>query len=393
VALDTRLASSPALEVVEAVATSRADLGADAPDDETSAALRFPVASGHLRLPEYRRGDEPMVLGADGAPEPDGVTEPGFLVVLPARGTAPYPVVLFQHGGGQSPRELFRFAGPLARAGFAFVAIDLPEHGHRAPPGGGSDLSFLDFERPLRTRENFRQAAADHLAVLTGLDALEAGVGGALGVSEPDLLDGTRVFYMGLSLGGITGSLTSQVSRELSGAALFVAGAGYPELLQYGLFTAPISRVVRSPQPLPWALLGAVSIALDGADPFAYAQQVDDLAAPPIPVVQLHAIDDPLISDEASEQWARAFGATLVRPWHHEVATLTAADLPHADGFVRGDARATRAYVQCPMPGVPSAGRHGGLIRTTYAQELVAHCFAGVAQGGACEVIDTGFAD
>jgi hypothetical protein len=390
-ALDLRLRATPVLEVAEAVPTARTELGEDAPDDATAAQLRFPVATGYLRLPDYRRGNDPMVLAADGAPEASGTTEPGFVVALPATGTAPYPVVLFQHGGGQSPRELFHLAGPLAEAGFAFVAIDLPEHGHRAAAGGGSDLSFLDFEHPIHTRENFRQAVADHLAVLTGLPALEEGVATALGV--PDALDESRVFYMGLSLGGITGSITSQASRELSGAALFVAGAGYPELLQYGLFTAPISRVVRSAPPLPWALLGAASIALDGADPFAYAQQIDDLARPPLSILQLHAIDDPLISDEASEQWARAFGAALVRPVHHEVSTLSEVDLPMQDDFVRDAQAATRAYVQCPMNGVPVAGRHGGLIRSAYAQEMVAHCFAGLAEGRACEVVDTGFAD
>jgi len=320
-----------------------------------------------------------------------GTTEPAFIVALPATGTGPFPVVLFQHGGGQSPRELFHLAGPLAEAGFAFVAIDLPEHGHRAPAGGGSDLSFPDFEHPIHTRENFRQAAADHLAVLTGLTVLEQALEAPLGVT--DALDESRVFYMGLSLGGITGSLTSQASRELSGAALFVAGAGYPELLQYGLFTAPISRVVRSIQPMPWALLGAAAIALDGADPLAYGQQIDDLSRPPLPMLQLHAIDDPLISDEASEQWARAYGATLVRPTHHDVSTLPVTDLPTSDTYVRGAERTTRAYVQCPMNGVSTVARHGGLIRSGYAQEMVAHCFSTVLSGGSCEVIDTGFAE
>lgn len=390
-ALDTRLRASPVLEVLEASATSRAELGEDAPDDATAAHLRFPVATGTLRLPEYRRGDDPMVLGPDGAPMASGTTEPAFVVALPATGTGPFPVVLFQHGGGQSPRELFQVAGPLAEAGFAFVAIDLPEHGHRAPMGGGSDLSFLDFDHPIHTRENFRQAVSDHLAVLTGLPALEAGVATALGVV--DALDETRVFYMGLSLGGISGSITTQASRELRGSALFVAGAGYPELLQYGPFTAPIIRVIRSTPPLPYALLAVAAIALDGADPLAYAQQIDDLSRPPVSVLQLHAIDDPLVSDEASEQWARAFGATLVRPTHHAVATLPEAGLPLSANFHGGAGDATRAYVQCPMTGVPTTGRHGGLIRAGYSQQMVAHCFEALARDEACEVIDTGFAD
>lgn len=393
-ALDLALRDHPALEVSEAHPTSREALGEEGPSEETAAHYRFPVIEGVLRLPEYRRGAAPFELDADGVPIAEGTTEPGFLVALPSSGVAPYPVVLFQHGGGQSPRELFRVAGALAEAGFAFVAIDLAEHGHRAPPSGGGDLSFLDFDRPIRTRENFRQTVADHLAVLTGLDALEASVGEALELppGDRDLLDASRVFYLGLSLGGISGSLTSQASRELSGAALFVGGAGYPELLQYGVFTAPIVRVIRATPPLPWALLALGASVLEGAEPFAYAQQTDDLARAPISVVQLHAIGDPLISDEASEQWARAFGASLIRPIHHDALGLEATDAPLVDNFVRGGEAATRAYVQCPMEGVAIADRHAELIREPYTQALVAGCFSGLAAGGRCVVTDTGWA-
>ena len=43
------------------------------------------------------------------------------------------------------------------------------------------------------------------------------------------------------------------------------------------------------------------------------------------------------------------------------------------------------------MAGVAVSDRHAGLITEGYSQELVAHCFAGLAAGGPCEVIDTGF--
>jgi hypothetical protein len=390
-ALDTRLHTTPVLEVASMETLARAAIPAeDAPDAATAAAIRFPVASGVLRLPDYRDGMNPMTAAADGAPMARGTTEPAVLVALPSTGTAPYPVVLFQHGGGQSPRELFHVARRLAEQGFAFVAIDLPEHGHRAPASGGSDLSFLNFDAPIYTRENFRQAVADHLAVITGLNALSTRVGTTLGVPSP--LDGSRVFYMGLSLGGISGSITSQVSTDLDGAAVFVAAAGFPELLSGGLFSALLARELRRPQPMPWAVLGVGATILDGADPLAYAGQTDSLAAPPLPVLQFHAIGDPLIVDEASELWARAFGSQLALPSHHPVASLTTRALPFSGNFTRGGQSTTRAYIQCPMAELTPAQRHGGLIRTDYAQSLVAHCFSTDVSTGSCEVIDTGFA-
>ncbi len=389
-ALNTRLQATPVLEVASMETLALAALPADdMPDAETAAAIRFPVASGVLRLPEYRNGMSPMMAAADGAPLAQGVTQPAVIVALPSTGTAPYPVVLFQHGGGQSPRELFHVARRLAEQGFAFVAMDLPEHGARAPASGGSDLSFLDFDDPIVTRENFRQTVADHLAVITGMEALSARVATTLGVASP--LDSSRIYYMGLSLGGISGSMTSQVSTDLDGAALFVAAAGYPELLRGGLFSALLGRELRRPQPMPWALLAVGATILDAADPLAYAGQVDALAQPPLPVLQLHAIGDPLISDETSELWAHAFGSDLALPSHHDVAQLTPRALPFEDNFTRGTNVTTRAYVQCPMTEVAVADRHGELIRTDYAQSLVARCFTTQRDRGACEVIDTGF--
>ena len=389
-ALNARLQTTPVLEVASMETLALAAIPAeDMPDAETAAAIRFPVASGILRLPDYRDGMMPMTAAADGAPMARGVTQPGVIVALPSTGTAPFPVVLFQHGGGQSPREIFHVARRLAEQGFAFVAIDLPEHGARAPEGGGSDLSFLNFDAPIYTRENFRQAVSDHLAVITGMEALSARVGTTLGVSDP--LDSARIFYMGLSLGGISGSMTSQVSTDLDGAAVFVAASGFPELLRGGLFSALLSRELRRPQPMPWALLAIGATILDAADPLAYAGQVDALDQPPLPVLQFHAIGDPLISDETSELWAHALGADLALPSHHEVARLATRALPFEDNFTRGADSTTRAYVQCPMNEVAVADRHGALIRTDYAQSLVAHCFTTQVERGACEVIDTGF--
>jgi hypothetical protein len=58
-----------------------------------------------------------------------------------------------------------------------------------------------------------------------------------------------------------------------------------------------------------------------------------------------------------------------------------------------GGEAATRLLVQAPMTEVPVAERHGGLIVQPYSQEMVAHCFRTLLDDGACEVVDTGFAE
>lgn len=392
--LRERLAATPVLTVTSSEAVALADLGDDAPPPEMAPHFADRIVRGQLALPEYRpAGGGPMTLDDDGAPHAQGTTTPALVIALPATGTAPYPVVLYQHGGGGSPLDVLDFGGALAEAGFAFVAIDLPEHGLRAPTGGGGDLAFLDFDSPEHTRENFRQTVADHLAILSGFDALNDAVSSALGVDVA--LDRTRTFYMGMSLGAVSGSMTTAVARDLVASALFVGGAGYPELLRYGLFSVAAGGILRGGEPRPTVTLAALETIGDGADPLAYAQAAEDRASRPTPILFLQAIDDPLIAAEASDQWARAYGASLARPFDHEAVGLAEVDLPVSDTFSwpGGGEAATRVLVHNPMAEVQESARHGGLILTDYAEAMVVHCFTTARDDGSCEVIDTGFAD
>jgi dienelactone hydrolase len=391
--LRERLEATPALTVLDATATALADLGDDAPDAAMAPHFASPVLVGQLELPEYRDPDGgPMTLDADGGLHATGVTRPQVVVALPSTGSAPYPVVLYQHGGGGSPLDLFELGGQLAEAGFAFVAIDLPEHGLRGPIGGGSELDFLDFDSPQRTRENFRQTIADHLAVLSGLDALNASLEAKLSVIGA--LDATRTFYMGMSLGGVSGSMTAACSRGLDGAAVFVGGGGYPEMMGYGLFAVAAARILRGAEPRPSFMLAVVETIADAADPLAYALAAEDRGARPTPMLFMQANEDPLLGAEANDQWARAFGASLARPIQHAVEAMAEVDLPIADTmrFAAGGEASTRVLVHNPMTEIAVADRHGGLVRTDYMQAMVTRCFTTIRDTGSCEVIDTGFA-
>lgn len=391
VALRERLATTSALVVSSSAAVTLTELGADGPAADEAMHFAATALRGQLALPDYRREGLPMEIDADGAPVVQGVTEPEFIVALPATGTAPYPVILYQHGGGQSPLDVFDVGARFVEQGFAFVAIDLPEHGLRAPPGGGGDLAFLDFDSPLATRENFRQAAADHLAVLNGFTEIEAAIEAELMVAGA--FDEDRRFYMGMSLGAVSGSLTTASSRGLVASALFVGGAGYPELMGEGAFALAATRIITGAAPRGTVMLSVVETIGDASDPLAYAIAAEDRTAAPTPILFLQAVDDPIVSHSANEQWARAFGASLARPIDHPALGMTEVDLPVRDtfSFTVGGPTATRVLVQNPMNEIVAGGRHGGLILTDYAQAMVVRCFVSARDEGGCEVIDTGF--
>jgi hypothetical protein len=387
-----RLRAAPVLVVGSASARALADYGPLAAPPEVAALLRPQAVQGLLTLPDYRDANGRFQLDAQGTPRAMGTTAPGFIVALPAQGSPPYPFVLFQHGGGQNKADFFALAQPLLAAGFAFVAIDLPFHGDRARPVGGAVTDMLDFTNPLATRDNFRQAVADHLAVLGGVPALNAAINQSMGLANA--LSTDRVFYLGLSLGALSGSLTFSVADRLQGAALFVGGGGFPELASHGLFSLLMLDILELPMEKRAVVFGLLEALLAGADPLSYAQRAEDRSAPPRPALFMQAKDDPILGEAASDAWARAFGAGLAQPFDHPVAGMAEVSLPLTNNFAWGEggARATRVLVQNPMSEVPASDRHPALIRQNYAQQMVAHCLSGVLQGGPCEVVDTGYA-
>jgi dienelactone hydrolase len=389
--LFARIKAAPVLQVESIEARELSSFQERSPSPEVAALLSPTAASGILALPDYRGQDRRFTIGADGAPEPHGVTKPGFVVALPATGTAPYPFVIFQHGGTQDKADFFKLAGPLAAAGFAFVSIDLPYHGDRASPGGGNDLDILDFDSPLASRDNLRQAAADHLAVLSGIEQLNTSLAAVLGA--PRALDPARAFYMGLSLGGISGSMTFASGELVKAGALFVGAGGYPEMLSYGFFSLYLNDIMQLETFERQIVLGFAELLMNGADPLAYGQRAEDGDSPPRPALFFQATDDPIIFMPASDRWARAYGADLALPSQHDVLGMQTIALPAADNFSwpDGSGSATRLLIHNPMSEVPSAERHGGLITMDYSQEMVAHCFRSLLDTGSCEAIDTGF--
>lgn len=392
--LFTRVSETPSLEVASVEPRTLESFGTAAPSTEVAATLLPTAASGVLRLPDYR-DDGVISRDADGAPIAIGTTEPAFVAAFPSTGSAPYPFVLYQHGGGQSPTDIFRVAQQLAAAGFAFLAIDLPEHGHRGPADGtANDLDYIYFDDLIATRSNFQQTVADHMAVMTGLTAINAALEPITGAAVT--LDASRAFYMGMSIGAISGSITFATTPTIRAGAVFVGAGGYPELVSTGLFAVLASRVVSRPEVEREVLLAIGETLLDAADPLAYAQRAEDRSVVPRSIVFFQAVGDPLIPLEASDQWSRAFGAEVALPRDHDVEAILDVPLPARNNFawLPDWDHATRMQIQCPMNDVAPADRHSDLVREAYAQELVEHCFSGLlaAESPTCQIIDTGFA-
>ena len=140
-----------------------------------------------------------------GGAQTDAVT---FLLVVPAAGTGPYPVTVFQHGITTSKTDGLAISNSLASVGYATLAIDAIYHGERTLPGAESGEGFLTANL-LQDRANFYQAAVD---LWEAVDVVSSGID-LNGDSASDL-DSSRIEFIAHSLGSIIGSVfLSQETR------------------------------------------------------------------------------------------------------------------------------------------------------------------------------------
>jgi uncharacterized protein (TIGR03437 family) len=219
------------------------------------------IAFGSYRSPGFlddRRVIPNTPTGEGAAVPPASTQEIFFHAYLPdgSKPAAGYPVVLFGHGYRDSS-----FASPtlvaskLAEAGFATLAINAFGHGlgrdgriiltefgriTEIPSGGRSvdtngdgriedKEGCLIYDPPVGVRDCIRQTAIDLAqlahAVRTGID-LD-------GDGTPDL-DGARIYYAGISLGAIYGTVFTALEPAVRAAALNVGGGSIVDIARLG---------------------------------------------------------------------------------------------------------------------------------------------------------------
>jgi len=293
-----------------------------------------------------------------------------LLATLPNAGSghsepaAGWPVVIFQHGITLSRTVMFAVADSFAQAGFAVVAIDLPLHGvtdTASPFYQGSGTPFGDNERhfnrdsvgatgvfapdgqidngwqilnvgnPLNARDHIRQAVADTIHLTRTIPALSFPDGDA----NPDL-DGTRIHFVGTSLGSIISGVFLGLNTEVGTATLVSPGGPWTSILtdpQATDFGGPI-RAALSAQGLPPGTIGFdnfvrdLQTLIDPVDPINYA--VDAAANHPLHVIEV--LGDSAVPNGPTDFIASLWGLPGVS------ASVTVAPPSTTSGIVRFNA-------------------------------------------------------
>lgn len=239
-----------------------------------------------------------------------------FVLTVPSGGD-PHPVVVFQHGIHGSKEDVAQIANELAKAGLASLAIDLPFHGEYPGvriPGAPSGTAFFTAD-VFAVRDNMRQGALDEVQAIRFIRDRENGLVKQIPALDA-VLDTTKVYFLGVSLGGLVGTLTAGLVPDLRRVGLVAPGGHMSRI-----FTETANEGFRKPLMDALAALGITpgtpaflqflmlaQWALDRADPVNWALLVAQGSNPVNRFRIVEAIGDEFIPNGTTEALAMALG-------------------------------------------------------------------------------------
>jgi hypothetical protein len=298
------------------------------------------VVEGTVSLPTFLDEEGAFDLGGDGLPLPQGEDEVLWMVFVPRSlreapaGSA--PVVVFGHGLLASPSMyLLEQDDPMAvqaladHLGAIFIATEW--RGLCTRDLAAAAQVAGDFGTFHRLTDKMAQGLAN-AAVLPRLvrtrfqeaDFLQAAGG------DGSLVDPDRVYYFGISLGGIQGANLMSWTEDIDYGVLHVGGAIWSTMLERSSNWPAFETMMELgvPDPLDRQRLYAVSQLLwDPVDPITHAA---DLAGRPL--LWEVSLGDEQVPNLCTDALARSIGLTLLGPAVEPVAGLTEVAAPLAPG-------------------------------------------------------------
>ncbi len=290
------------------------------------------LVKGSFTAPGFLTEDNSLERDAEGGIvlQPEGV-EADFTMVIPPQGETQgnLPLVVIGHGlfgtgdwmldSGTAERLTQPLAAELGAVLIATNWIGLS--------GGDieliiseviTDMSRITVVTDRLVQSHVNTMAMVELALADLPDAPEIGR-----TVEQPLIDPERVFYYGISLGGIQGASQTAVSPRITRAVLAVPGSGWSHMIQRSTQFSELDTLIDLlyPDPLTQNLfMAAVQSYFDLSDPSSLGTLLDDDPdypdAPDKVVILQEAIGDCQVPNMSTDLLSRTLGAS-----HLEQAT------------------------------------------------------------------------
>ncbi len=297
-------------------------------------------------------------------PAPGEETERIWVTIaLPTAPMPPngYPAVIFQHGISNSRLQSVYMLNTFCNAGWAAVAIDSITFGARAAeteyqvdqsttwqnapgaaykgpdgfadPVNGSTNGPADLLGNLQNlsamRDQLRQAEIDTAQFVKMLRSNPDLSPLATGATTPKL-DGSRIAYLGDSLGAVEGGAAAAIEPNVSLWALEVGGGDFiselvPHAPDFGLLVGAAGAALFGFRNDTFTgshpMMVMIESVMEPGDPITYAPHwlkspgmIDGVPVPPRNILQTEVVYDEIMANEATEALARAGGLGFATP-------------------------------------------------------------------------------
>lgn len=223
---------------------------------------------------------------------------------VPTSGTPPYPCVIIMHGYGGDKNGLQMLAPAFAARGMATLAIDAEYHGDRKQPGSDIFSPYI-----YRNRDAFIQTVIDLRRAIDFLQSRQE-------------IDGKRIGYIGLSMGGILGGILAGVDGRVQAPILIVAGGDWGYL--FANSQHPTSVQLREKNPELFKNPQRINEVFGPMDPVNWVARIS-----PRPLLMINGKDDQIVPKECTE---RLFAAAKEPK---EILWLDGGHMPQPDAVLR----------------------------------------------------------
>ncbi|HZR83219.1 MAG TPA: hypothetical protein VFD92_19150 [Candidatus Binatia bacterium] len=284
------------------------------------------VVSGTFQVPRYLTGDgKPGSVfndqGADSLPAQNGLQTANFVCTVPSSASAANParVALYGHGllGTASQVVGVGLAGALVNV--AFCATDWIGMAAEDVPNAVAILQDLG---KFRSQADRLQQGHLNFLFLGRLMRHPQGLGSdpAFQRDGASVLDGSDVFFLGASQGGVLGGGTTAVAQDWTRAVLAVGASNYSLLIPRSVDFDEFDPILASayPDPLDRRLgFGIIQMLWDRGESNAYLQHLtaDPYHDTPVhDVLYFEAFADHQVANVGTEVASRTIGARLRQP-------------------------------------------------------------------------------
>jgi hypothetical protein len=287
------------------------------------------VVRGTYEVPSYLAGDGgpgSVLNNGDGRddprPERNGTIEVNFVCTVPTAATAADPArwVLFGHGLLGTAEQTVDVGTLGANVNAGFCGTDWIGMSESDVPRLADAIRDLTLWRTVPDR--LQQSHLNFL-VLGRLVRADDGFATDPAFQDPTgagVIDGSQLFFVGGSQGGILGGATSAVATDWDRAFLAVPGINYSLLLDRSNQFTPFQPVLAEgyPDALDRTIdLGLIQMLWDRGENNAYAQHLtrDPYAGtPPKKILLFEAFGDFQVANVSTEVLARTIDARVRAP-------------------------------------------------------------------------------